>query len=168
MPASETAKTARPGGSARAFWTPANITSMPLASISTGTVESEDTVSTMSMVSGKDFTTLAMPTRSLRTPVEVSEWMNVTVSKPPSASFARTTSGSMAWPHSTCTASASKPHFFATSSHLSEKAPQHRQRTFFFARLRSAPSITPQAEEVARKTGRAVPKISCRTGWVEA
>ena len=75
--------------------------------MSTGTVESDDTVSTISMVSGKDFTTLAMPARSLSTPVEVSLWMKVTVSKPPSASLARTASGSIAWPHSTCTESAS-------------------------------------------------------------
>ena len=101
MPASETAKTASPGGSANAFWTPASMTSMPFASMSTGTVERDETVSTISMVSGKDFTTFEIAAMSLRTPVEVSEWMKVTVSNPPSVSLARTTSGSMASPHST-------------------------------------------------------------------
>ena len=61
-----------PGGSANAFWTPANSTSMPNSSIAIGTAENEDTESTTSNTPGKDFTTLAIPVRSFITPVEVS------------------------------------------------------------------------------------------------
>ena len=52
----------------------------------------------------------------------------------------------------------------STSSHLSENAPQHKQSTLWRARLRKAPSITPHADEVEMKTGRAVPKISWSPG----
>ncbi len=85
----EQAKTERPGGSASAFCTPASSTSMPSLSISIGTAENEDTEAT-----------------TKNTPVEVSLWISVTRSKPPSASLAFTAAGEIASPHSTCTLSA--------------------------------------------------------------
>ena len=52
----------------------------------------------------------------------------------------------------------------ATSSHLSENAPHMQQSTRCLTRLRIDASITPQAEEVERKTGCLVPNNSCRRG----
>lgn len=104
---------------------------MPSSSIGVGTAENDDTVSTTSRTSSKDFTTAAISLRGFITPVDVSLWTRVTVSNPPSASLARTTSGSIAWPHSTWIFSASLPQDVATPYHLSENAPQQRLRTFF-------------------------------------
>jgi hypothetical protein len=73
---------------------------------------------------------------------------------PRSKVFHPADTGSMWVPHSTSNPSASFPHRLATSSHLSENAPHIQQRTFFWhTRLRTAPSITPQALEVERNTG---------------
>ena len=83
-------------------------------------------------------------------PVLVSLWMSVSESNCPVASFASIASARMAEPHGTCSASASLPQRFATSSHLSENAPFMQLSTFFCVRLRSAPSITPHALEVER------------------
>ena len=166
--ASEQENTVRPGGRARAFCTPARRTSMPSASMPIGTAENDETESTTSRTPGKDLTTLAMPARSFITPVEVSLWMSVTRSNPPSSSFARTAAGEIASPHSTWIFSAGMPILLATSNHLSEKAPQQSVRTFFAQRLRSEASITPHADEVERKNGRLVPASCLSTGWVDA
>jgi len=100
-------------------------------------------------------------------PQEVSLWIRVTVSNPPRPSAARNASGSTGWPHSNCSGSASSPQRRATSSHLSAKAPFMQHSTFRRVRLRSAPSITPQALLVARYTGSRVWKI-CRNGGCSA
>ena len=47
-------------------------------------------------------------------------------------------------------ASASLPQRFETSNHLSENAPHMQLSTFFATRFRTAPSITPHAEDVLR------------------
>jgi hypothetical protein len=70
----------------------------------------------------------------------------------------------MCLPHSTCNASASFPQRLATSSHLSENAPHMQQSTRSRTTLRMAASITPQADEVERKTGCFVPNSSCKRG----
>ena len=125
-------------------------TSKPSSSIGIGTVENDDTLSTMSRTSGYLRTTAAMSATGLITPVDVSLWMSVTASKPPSASFASTISGRIGSPHSTRRPSACLPQRLLTSSHLSENAPHMQLRTFFCTRLRIEPSITPQADEVER------------------
>ncbi len=94
--------------------------------------------------------------------------MSVKLSNPPCESFSRTISGLTACPHSTCSASACLPQRLETSNHLSENAPHIALSTFFCVRLRMAPSITPQAEEVDKNTGRFVPKSSCSRGWMPA
>src|SRR5579863_7523681 len=58
----------------------------------------------------------------------------------------------MGEPQSTCNASACLPHFLDTSSHLSENAPHMQLSTFFCTTFRTAPSITPQAEDVLKYT----------------
>src|SRR6266853_1633678 len=80
--------------------------------------------------------------------------MTVTASNAPSLSCRQTCSPRIGWSHSTCSATASFPHFFDTSNHLSENAP-HMQLSTLPAptRLRIAPSITPHADEVERNTG---------------
>ena len=59
-------------------------------------------------------------------------------------------SGRMGEPHSTCSASASLPQRLATSSHLSEKAPFMQVSTRLATKLRIAPSMMPQADDVPR------------------
>jgi len=64
--------------------------------------------------------------------------------------FFRIASARIGWPQSTWSASAVFAQRRATSSHLSEKAPHMQQSTFRATRLRMAPSMTPQAEQVPR------------------
>ena len=71
-------------------------------------------------------------------------------------------------PHSTCKPSASLPQRLLTSSHLSENAPHMQQSTRFCTRLRIAPSITPQADDVDKNTGWRVPKRVCKRGRIPA
>jgi hypothetical protein len=84
---------------------------------------------------GKDFTTLAMPARSFITPVEVSLWIRVTRSKPPSSSFAWTASGEIASPHSTCTLSACEAHAFGHAEPLVGKRAAAEVEDFFRAEV---------------------------------
>src|SRR5437667_12067963 len=74
----------------------------------------------------------------------------------------------MGEPHGTWSASACLPQRFDTSSHLSENAPHMQLSTFLETRLRMAPSIKPQAEEVLRKTNCFVQKSACNCGWIFA
>ena len=102
----------------------------------------------MNITSGYFFLSAAISAIGLITPVEVSLWMTVRASNWPVASFLSTASARMGEPHGTCSASASLPHRLDTSNHLSENAPHMQLSTFLATRLRMAPSITPQAEEV--------------------
>jgi hypothetical protein len=140
---------------------------MPRSSIGIGTAEKEETLSTMSATSSYFLVTEQSSSKGFMTPVEVSLWISVTASKSPVASFWSSVSGSICLPHSTLSPSASLPQRRVTSSHLSEKAPHMQLRTRREARLRMAASITPQADEVERKTGCFVPKSVCRRGWTE-
>jgi len=63
-----------------------------------------------------------------------------------------TISGVMGLPHSALKASASLPHRLVTSCHLLEKAPLQKFAHLFPTRLRTAPSMTPNALEVERNT----------------
>src|SRR5207253_11047368 len=130
---------------------------MPSASISIFTAENDDTVSTMSATSGYLARTQQISGSGFMTPVEVSLWVNVTVSNLPVANCRSTSFGSMYFPHSTWSGSACFPQRFATSNHLSENAPHMQQSTPRSARFRIDASITPQAEEVERNTGCFVP-----------
>ncbi len=166
--AGDTPKMVMPGGSARAFCTPARRTSMPSSSMGVGTAENDDTVSTTRSVSGNDLTMAAISLSGFMTPVEVSLCTSVTVSNPPSWSFARTVSGSMGCPHSACIFSACLPHALATEYHLSENAPQQRLRTFDWTRFLMAASMTPHADDVDMKMLCSVPAIFLRFGWMAA
>src|ERR1051325_9717741 len=106
------------------------------------------TESMTNITSGYFFFSAAISASGLITPVEVSLWIKVSASNWPVASFWSTTSARMGEPQDTCSASASLPQRLDTSNHLSENAPHMQLRTFLETRLRSAPSITPQAEEV--------------------
>src|SRR5947207_298356 len=150
--AGEQANTVIPGGNASAFWVPASNTSIPRASHSTLVAESELTESTMNITSGYFFLRAAIAASGFMTPVEVSLWIRVSASNWPVASFLSTSSARMGEPHGTCSASACLPQRFDTSSHLSENAPHMQLSTLLETRLRTAPSMTPQAEEVLRKT----------------
>ncbi len=107
----------------------------------------------MNCTSGYFFSTAAISQSGFIVPVLVSLWISVTASNSPVASFASMSAARIGWPHSTCNASACLPHFLATSNHLSENAPLMQLSTFLLTRLRSAPSITPQAELVLTNTG---------------
>src|SRR5947209_7923383 len=72
----------------------------------------------------------------------------------------------MCFPQSTWSGSAFLPHRRATSSHLSENAPHMQHSTPRSTRFRIDPSITPQADEVERKTGCFVPNSVCSLGWI--
>src|SRR6266487_3973368 len=154
---SETENNEKPGGSASAFCAPVSITSMPSASISIFTAENDDTVSTTSATSGYLVRTRQISSSGFMTPVEVSLWVNVTVSNLPVASCLSTVAGSICFPQSTWSGSAFFPQRFATSSHLSENAPHMQQSTPRSARFLIEASITPHAEEVDRNTGCFVP-----------
>ncbi len=78
--------------------------------------------------------------------------MTVSASNWPVASFWSIAAARMGEPQGTWSASAALPHRFETSNHLSEKAPHMQLSTFLLTRLRTAPSITPQAEEVLMNT----------------
>ena len=123
---------------------------MPSSSFLIGMVENELTVSAIEMTSGNSRTTAMMSAMGERVPVEVSEWMKVMQSNLPVARAARTAAGSTGWPHSNFRASAYLPQRLATSFHLSENAPFMQLSTPLRQTLRRAPSITPQAELVAR------------------
>src|SRR5882672_10187451 len=166
--AGEQTNTVKPGGSAKAFCVPASNTSMPSSSNLSGTVVIELTASTMNITSAYFFLSAASSGSGLITPVLVSLWMNVSASNRPVASFLSTSAARIGEPQSTCSASASLPQRRDTSSHLSEKAPHMQLSTFFETRLRSAPSITPQAEEVLRKTNSLVESNCCNCGWILA
>jgi hypothetical protein len=83
---------ASPGGSANDFWDPVATKSRPQASVSTGAPAMELTVSTQTMAPWR-WATSAISRIGLSTPVEVSEWQTVTVSKSPSRSASSTISG---------------------------------------------------------------------------
>src|SRR2546423_2671298 len=70
-------------------------------------------------------------------------------------------------PQSTWSGSAFFPQRRLTSSHLSENAPHMQLRTRRETRLRMDASITPQADEVERKTGCFVPNNVWSRGWIE-
>jgi len=78
--------------------------------------------------------------------------MRVQLSYLPVARAASTISGRIGWPHAAFTASASLPQRLTTSCHLSEKAPLQKLTQRFATRLRTAPSMTPKALDVARNT----------------
>src|SRR5204862_8279882 len=130
---------------------------MPSASISIFTAENDDTVSTISATSGYLARTLQISCSGFMTPVEVSLWVNVTVSNFPVANCRSTSFWSMCFPQSTWSGSASFPQRLATSNHLSENAPHMQQSTPRSARLRIEASMTPHAEDVERNTGWFVP-----------
>src|SRR5947208_1486402 len=156
-PFSETENNENPGGSASAFCAPVSITSMPSVSISIFSPENEETVSTMSATSGYLARTEQISSNGFMTPVEVSLWVNVTVSNLPVANWRSTFFGSICFPHSTWRGSAFFPQRFATSNHLSENAPHMQHSTPRSTRFRIEASITPHAEEVERNTGCFVP-----------
>src|SRR5215469_8802204 len=126
---------------------------MPSWSIGIGCAENEETVSTIRITSGYFRTTSQISFRGFTTPVDVSLWISVTVSNLPVASCLSRSAGLIGSPQSTCSGVVFLPHRFDTSSHLSEKAPHMQLRTPLTTRFRIAPSITPQAEEVEKKTG---------------
>src|SRR5437763_745387 len=101
--------------------------------------------------------TLQISSSGFITPVEVSLWVNVTVSNLPVANCRSTSFGSICFPQSTWSGSAFFPQRLATSNHLSENAPHMQQSTPRSARFRIEASITPHAEEVERNTGCFVP-----------
>jgi hypothetical protein len=156
---------ASPGGIANAFWEPVRITSIPHSSFGMGTTEKELTVSITEITSGKSCKTAIISCSGFISPQEVSLCTRVTRSYSPLERCFRRSSGSMCLPQSTCRPSAGFPDRRETSSHLSEKAPHIQQSTFFWDRLRTAPSITPHALEVDRNTGSSVWKSFCRLGW---
>src|SRR4029077_12945389 len=119
-------------------------------SISIFTAENDETVSTTSATSGYLAITPQISSSGFITPVEVSLWVNVTVSNLPVANCRSTSFGSMCFPQSTCSASAFFPQRFDTSSHLSENAPHMQQSTPRSTRFRIDASIMPHAEEVER------------------
>ena len=121
---------------------------MPSSSNLSGTAVIELTESTMNITSGYFCFRAAISAMGLITPVEVSLWITVSASNWPVASRLSTSAARMGEPHGTWRASASLPHRLETSNHLSEKAPHMQLSTFRATRLRIAPSITPQAEEV--------------------
>src|SRR6267142_6564521 len=94
--------------------------------------------------------------------------MRVTASNCPVASFLSTSAARIGKPHATCSASASLPHRFDTSSHLSENAPHMQLSTFLETRFRIAPSITPHADDVLRYTNCFVDKSCWSCGWILA
>src|SRR5881409_2456166 len=126
---------------------------MPSASISIFTAENDETVSTTSATSGYLARTEQISGSGFMTPVDVSLWVNVTVSNLPVANCRSKSFGSMCFPHSTWSGSAFFPQRFATSSHLSENAPHMQHSTPRSTRLQIDASITPHADEVERKTG---------------
>src|ERR1700682_5758575 len=146
------------------------MTSMPSASISILTAEKEETVSTMRTTSGYLARVQQISGNGFITPVEVSLWIRVTASNFPVARARSTSLGSICFPQSTCNGSASLPQRLATSSHLSENAPHMQQSSpepdwrLLPTRLRIDASITPQADEVERKTGCFVPNSVCSFG----
>src|SRR5438552_4589087 len=154
---SETENNEKPGGKARAFCAPVSITSIPSASISIFTPEKDETVSTTSATSLYLARTLQISSSGFITPVEVSLWVNVTVSNLPVANCRSTSFGSICFPQSTWSGSAFFPQRLATSNHLSENAPHMQQSTPRSARLRIEASMTPHAEDVERNTGWFVP-----------
>src|SRR5271156_4231447 len=123
---------------------------MPSSSNLIGSAVSELTASTMNITSGYFFLSAAISASGDMTPVEVSLWIKVSASNSPVASFLSIASARIGEPHSTCSASADLPHFLDTSNHLSENAPHMQLRTFFWTRLRIAPSITPHADDVLK------------------
>src|SRR5437762_7370344 len=126
-PFSETANNEKPGGSASAFCAPVSIRSIPSASMSIFIAENEDTVSTISATSGYFARTQQISGSGFMTPVDVSLWVNVTVSNLPVANCRSTSFGSMCFPQSTWSGSAFFPQRLATSNHLSENAPHMQQ-----------------------------------------
>src|SRR5947207_1566277 len=100
------------------------------------------------------------------TPLEVSLWVNVTVSNFPVANCRSTAFGAIFLPQSTCSGSAFFPQRFATSNHLSENAPHMQQSRPRSPRLRIEASITPHAEDVERNTGCFVPNSVWSPGWI--
>src|ERR1019366_6677398 len=162
--AGEQTKMAVPGGRANAFCVPASSTSIPNSSNLSGTALIELTESTMNITSGYFCLSAAISVIGLMTPVEVSLWMTVRASNWPVASFLSTSAARMGEPHDTCSASASLPQRFDTSNHLSENAPHMQLSTFLATRLRRAPSITPQAEEVLIYTNCFVLSSCCSWG----
>ena len=100
--------------------------------------------------------------------MDVSLWITVTASNWPVASCASNCRRIDGWPHSTCSGSAFFPQRRATSSHLSEKAPHMQHRTALSHDIANGPSMTPQADEVERKTGCWVPNSFCKCGWMPA
>src|SRR4030095_12695881 len=126
---------------------------MPSASMSILTPEKDETVSTTSATSGYLARTPQISCSGFITPVEVSLWISVTVSKLPDAEWRSTSLVSMFLPQSTWSGSAFFPQRVATSNHLSENAPHMQQRTPRSTRLRIEASMTPHADEVERNTG---------------
>ncbi len=88
---------ARPGGHISAFCEPERTTSTDQASVSSGTAPSEETASTTSTASP---TAALSAWTSATTPVEVSDWVQKTISAPLSATAEPTSSGSGISPHS--------------------------------------------------------------------
>ena len=123
---------------------------MPSLSNSIFTPESELTLSTMNITSGYLALSSAISARGLITPVDVSLCTRVTASKFPVARRSSICSGRMGEPQSTCSASTCFPQRLATSNHLSEKAPFMQLSTRLVTRLRIAPSMIPQADDVPR------------------
>src|SRR5262249_49233546 len=150
--AGEQTKSEVPGGKAKAFCVPANNTSIPNSSNFSGTAVIELTESTINMTSGYFFLRAATSSIGLITPVDVSLWIIVSASNCPVASFLSISAARIGEPHGTWSASASLAQRFDTSNHLSEKAPHMQFSTFLATRLRTAPSITPHADEVLMKT----------------
>src|SRR5580658_2186031 len=94
--------------------------------------------------------------------------MTVSASNSPVASFLSIASARMGEPQSTCNASACLPHFFDTSNHLSENAPHMQFKTFLDTRFRTAPSMTPHAEDVLRYTSCFVESNCWSCDWIFA
>ena len=122
----------------------------------------DETVSTMNMTSGNSLMTSAISARGDMTPVEVSLWIMVMLSYFPLDSACSTASGVTGLPQSKRMASACLPQRRVTSCHLSEKAPLQKLAQRFPTRFRTAPSITPKALDVARKTRSPVNKTFLR------
>src|SRR5213596_4031216 len=110
----------------------------------------------MSATSGYLARTLQISSSGFITPVDVSLWVNVTVSNLPVANCRSTSFGSMCFPQSTWSGSAFFPQRLATSNHLSENAPHMQHSTPRSVMFRIDASIAPHAEEVERKDRKSV------------
>ena len=118
--ASETEANASPGGVISAFCEPEQTTSIPHASVSSGTAPRLEIASTTTSAPAS-FATAASARTSATTPVEVSECVRYTTFAGRSASRAASSSADGTSPHSYASASTSAPYALAIDCQRSPK-----------------------------------------------